>query len=87
MARNDPPSNLRMRFGYKEAKDAGVPFVPPKSGKRMNEDIKVQRAIRHMQRLAEEDPAYKSFIGFKLVAGCNVFQVYDEVLRFYSAQK
>ena|ERR1700687_5809244 len=36
---NDPPTNLRMGFGFPQARASGAPYVRPRSGHEMDWDI------------------------------------------------
>ncbi len=56
MARHwDGPATGRIGFGFKQAQDAGVPFIAPRSGKQMSHDLREREAAIKLHSLIEEN--------------------------------
>jgi hypothetical protein len=53
---NDRPTNLRMGFGFGEARAAGAPFVTPPTTNQMNWHLKEKAAEKELRELRETFP-------------------------------
>ena len=55
---NDPPTSLRMGFGYHEARASGVTkFGQPRAASSVNADVKERAAIRQIASLLNRPPS------------------------------
>lgn len=54
---NDPPSALRMGFGFLEARAAGAPYVGPRPVWKINWDIRNKQAERKLRDLVKQHPS------------------------------
>jgi hypothetical protein len=71
---NDPPTNLRMGFGYQQARASGVTgFKSPPKPWEMNFHIKWAAAEKTLRRIVKRDPSIKplvhKFIGQQKAVG------------------
>lgn len=53
---NDPPTNLRMGFGFIQARAAGAPYVQPRSAWKMDWDVKNRQCKKKLNDLAKRYP-------------------------------
>jgi hypothetical protein len=75
---NDPPTNLKMTFGYKGARSAGVSdYRAPYDGRLMNFGVHEQQAEREIAALAKQYPSLKQ--RFAEIALQQVRQKYHRV--------
>lgn len=82
MARNDPPTNLRMGFGYGQARAAGLGGVrasrsPRQVNKITLENREVRQAIDSLRRAAL-DPAWHPYISHRVAEGCSAAAIAEE---------
>jgi IS1 family transposase len=78
---NDPPSHLRMGFGYPQARAAGLRGLrrdrPPKEVNRIIDSRKSEReTIRQVQEVVENDPEWRPFVEHWIREGVSA----DEIL-------
>jgi hypothetical protein len=57
----DGPASGRMQFGYLAHRDAGVPFIAPRSAARLAEDLEEMKARRAIKALCEQWPQCRSW--------------------------
>jgi hypothetical protein len=80
---NDPPTNLRMGFGYHQARAAGLGGIRgSRSPRQVNRDIEERKAnrkaVRHLQK-AQEDGEWIPFILHRIAEGRTVQDISDEL--------
>lgn len=63
---NDPPTNLRMGFGFTQARAAGAPYVRPRSGYLMDWDIKERSYKAALNVLVKEDTSIGKLVQAKM---------------------
>jgi hypothetical protein len=54
---NDPPTNLRMGFGFQQARTAGAPYQRPSTAAQMDFRLKEKKAEKELRKLVESNPA------------------------------
>jgi hypothetical protein len=59
---NDPPTNLRMGFGFTQARASGAPYVRPRSSGEMDWDLKNRQSLRKLNDLVKQHPSLKVLI-------------------------
>jgi hypothetical protein len=82
MARNDPPTSLRMGFGYGQARAAGLGGIrASRSPRQVNEITKenkeARQAIGKLHEIAK-DPVWKPYIEHRVAEGCSAAEIADE---------
>ncbi len=84
---NDPPTSLRMGFGFPQARAAGAPYVQPRPGWKMNWDLKNSQCKRKLHDLVKQHPSVGVLVGeimeARKVAGsptCSAVELYHVVL-------
>src|SRR3974390_2635321 len=84
---NDPPTNLRMGFGFGQARAAGAPFVQPRPGWKMNWDLKNRQCNRKLNDLVRQDHSVGDLVKEIMVARkaqgmslCSAVELYHLVL-------
>jgi hypothetical protein len=54
---NDQPTNLRMGFGFQQARAAGAPYQAPHTAAQMDFHLKERAAQRELRALVESEPS------------------------------
>jgi len=75
----DGPAAGRMGFGYEQAKAAGAPFIAPRSGTEINEEIREATAARQLRALIEKDVNFGPKIGAMLKQGRSAQEILAEL--------
>ena len=81
---NDPPTTLKMGFGYSEARAAGLGGIrAARSPKQVNRIIKENKRERDATKaLADElrsDSDWKPFVEWRLSEGCTLAEIWGEI--------
>lgn len=84
---NDPPTSMRMGFGFPQARAAGAPYVQPRPGWKMNWDLKNRQCERKLNDLLKQQPAVgelvKEIMEARKAQGlslCSAVELYHVVL-------
>jgi hypothetical protein len=60
---NDEPTNLRMGFGYREARASGLTgFQEERSPRQVNRDLKANQIARRLRDEVSKDPEWSPFV-------------------------
>jgi len=63
MSKNDPPTTMRMGFGYEQARSAGLGGVrPSRSPRQVNRSIKDAQVARELRKEVDKDPDWAPFV-------------------------
>src|SRR5258708_7743753 len=84
---NDDPTNLRMGFGYHQARAAGLKGIQasrsPKQVNRIIEENKTERdAVKLIRQTVKNDPDWAPFVEHWVREGLSADQIYDSL--FYA---
>jgi hypothetical protein len=84
---NDPPTNLRMGFGFEQARAAGAPYVAPRPVSRVNWEIKCRQCAKKLRELAIQESSVgklvREIMEARKVQGltvCSAVELYHVVL-------
>jgi hypothetical protein len=80
---NDPPTSLRMGFGYYQARAAGLDGLrearSPRQVNRLIKDARAYRAVVDYLRKKARDPNWAALIKHRIDEGCNVSVIEEEI--------
>jgi hypothetical protein len=76
MAKNDRPTNLRMGFGYKQAKDSGIPFLPQRPLYEVNERIRQNSLCQKIEEICKNDEINKARVKKLIDEGRSIDEVF-----------
>src|ERR1700682_551328 len=83
MARNDPPTSLRMGFGYGQARAAGLGGIrASRSPRQVNKIIEENKSAREATEALREyakDVDYAILITHRVEEGCTPEQINEEI--------
>jgi hypothetical protein len=79
---NDPPTSLRMGFGYHQARKSGVGGIrQDRSPNQINKAIKENKAARLLREAVEADPDWGRFVEHWILEGMTAEVTYDALYR------
>jgi hypothetical protein len=83
---NDPPTNLRMGFGYKQARAAGLTGIrtsrAPRTVNRLIEENRQNRSVvEFLQDAVAKDPGWGPYVKHRIREGGTAFEIAGEVER------
>jgi hypothetical protein len=88
---NDPPTNLRMGFGYHQARAAGLGGVrasrSPRQVNRIIEENKADRWAVQALRDAAKEPKWAEYLTHRVAEGCGPQVIWDELERMKAYSK